>query len=706
MPIKLWISTLAVVVAAAALVFSGCGGKSSGGGSPTPPATGVVTVYPGTASVPADANATVQFSAFQASQLSATFTWSVNGGASNGTINATTGLYTPPTSVPSPATVTITATNTSAANETGTATVTIVAAQGVTVSPAALAVPAGTIANFAATVSGSPVTPTWEVNGVAGGNATSGTITAGGIYIAPLTPPSGGSVTITAVSGANSGTATATVVFSDNSLNGHYAFSYSGSDASSSSIGGTGAPPVLAVAGSFTTNPTAGTISGIEDYNSDGSPTVALALPVSGTYQVNPDGSGSAVLSNPATLAGTEVLQFTLGAGTAGGASQHAVVVRFDSTAAGSGSIDLQNTAELSNLAFFSGNYVFGISGIDSGGYPIQFAGIFKADGTGNIPVTYGEQDINDFGNATQRTAPDLSLHGTYSLDTNNPGSGRGYITLANSSAQYACNCQLAFYMVDSTHLKVVEIARNGAELLAGDLYAAPNTARGSYSPASFSGHYSFTLGGADLNGNPFAQGGVLIADGLGGITGGVVDTNINGNRQLNVSIAAGSYSVDSNLGRISMPLVYGTASTSFAAYAASNGSVEIIALDSNFLDSGLGFLQTSTATPEGPFALNLTGVVISSSSEEDVAGQIAIPSNAPPTGNLAINNSGSLVVGTPLGSASSVGSADSNGRGTASVAAHLATYPLIYYTIDGNNVLLFESDSSRTMVGTLSRQF
>jgi hypothetical protein len=237
-------------------------------------------------------------------------------------------------------------------------------------------------------------------------------------------------------------------------------------------------------------------------------------------------------------------------------------------------------------------------------------------------------------------------------------------------------------------------------------LYAAPNTARGSYSPASFSGHYSFTLGGADLNGNPFAQGGVLIADGLGGITGGVVDTNINGNRQLNVSIAAGSYSVDSNLGRISMPLVYGTASTSFAAYAASNGSVEIIALDSNFLDSGLGFLQTSTATPEGPFALNLTGVVISSSSEEDVAGQIAIPSNAPPTGNLAINNSGSLVVGTPLGSASSVGSADSNGRGTASVAAHLATYPLIYYTIDGNNVLLFESDSSRTMVGTLSRQF
>jgi hypothetical protein len=704
------IASVAVIVFVAALAFSGCGGNSSGSGSSSPPATGVVTVYPGTATVPADATAQVQFSAFQPSQPTATFTWSVNGGASNGSIDASTGLYTPPTSVPSPATVSITAANSAATNESGTATITIVAVQGVTVSPAALAVPAGTTATFSATASGSPVTPTWEVNGVAGGNATVGTIATNsqgqGVYTAPLTPPAGGGVTITAVSGANNGTATATIVFSDNSLSGQYAFSYAGSDASSSSVISTGTPPVLAVAGSFTANPTTGAISGIEDYNSDGSPTVALALPVSGTYQVNPDGSGSAVLNNPATLAGTEILQFTLTAGTAGGVSRHALVVRFDNTAAGSGSIDLQNTAELNNLASVSGNYVFGISGIDSSGFPIQFAGIFKADGAGNIPLTYGEQDINDFGNATRLAAPDLSLHGTYSLDTSNPGSGRGYITLTNSSAQYPCNCQLAFYMVDSTHLKIVEIARSGAELLAGDLYAAPNTARGSYSLNSFNGHYSFTLGGADLNGNPYAQGGILIADGLGGITGGIVDTNDNGSRQLNVSVARGSYTVDSTLGRLSIPLVYGSTSTNFTAYAASNGSVEIISLDSNFMDSGLGFSQTSTASPLGSFALNLTGVVISSGSEEDVAGQITVPSSAPPTGNLAINNSGNLVVGTPLGSASTVGSADPNGRGTASVASYLATYPLIYYTIDDNNVLLFESDSSRTMVGTLSRQF
>lgn len=704
------VASLAAAAFAAALAVTGCGGGSSGGGSSPPPASGVVSVFPGTASAPADAQAQVQFTAFLPSQPSATFTWSVSGGASNGSIDATTGLYTPPTSVPSPATVTITATDTAATSEKGTATVTIVAAQGVTVSPAALAVPAGNTVTFSASMSGNPVTPTWQVNGIAGGNATVGTITAGGAYTAPLTPPLGGSVTVTAVDGANSGTATATVVFSNNSLNGKYAFSYSGSDASASLNGGT-APPVLAVAGSFTANPANGTISALEDYNSGGALTVAMALPVSGSYQVNPDGSGSAVLTNPATISGRETWQFTLEAGASGGPSRHALLVRFDSTATGSGTMDLQNTSQLNSLSSVSGNYVFGLSGIDgSAFFPLQFAGIFNADGAGNIPVNSGEEDINDGGVATQLSGADTSLNGTYSLDTNNLGSGRGLITLNNTSGVTTVhNAEFAFYMVDSTHLKVVEIDRNA--LLMGDAYAAPNTARGSYQLSSFSGHYTFTLGGSDPNGNPFAQGGVVIANGLGGITGGVVDTNDGGGRTLNASVASSTYTVDATFGRIGLPLQFGNTTTNFAAYAGSNGIVEIISLDPNFMDSGAGFLQSSTSPPQGAFALNLTGVIDSSQvgtpgNEEDVTGQVSITSSSAPTGNLDINNSGSLITGTPLGSASTVGSADTNGRGTASIASHLATFPLIYYTVDSNTVLLFESDGSRTMVGTLARQY
>src|SRR5207248_2916485 len=55
---------------------------------------------------------------------------------------------------------------------------------------------------------------TWQVNTVAGGNATVGTITTGGVYTVPTTVPSPATVTVTAVSAADStrsGSATITI---------------------------------------------------------------------------------------------------------------------------------------------------------------------------------------------------------------------------------------------------------------------------------------------------------------------------------------------------------------------------------------------------------------------------------------------------------------------------------------------------------------
>jgi hypothetical protein len=690
-----------MVAFAAVLAVSGCGGGNTGGGSSAPPASGVVTVYPGTASVPPDTHTQVQFSAFLAGQPSATFTWSVSGGSSNGTINASTGVYTPPSSVPSPATVTITATDSSSTTETGTATITIVATQGVTVSPAALALPAGTSATFSATTSGNPVTPTWEVNGVAGGSASVGTITNAGVYTAPLTPPSGGSVTITAVHGAANGTAAATIVFSNNSLSGSYAFLYSGSDQNAHA---------LVVAGSFTANAATSGISVLEDYINPASSILAQALSLTGTYQVNPDGSGSVALKNPDTTAGTETWQLALVGGNSGGVSPHALLVRLDNTATGSGTIDLQNTAQLDSLSSISGNYVFRLAGVDASGYALEEAGIFNADGVGNIPLNSGEEDINDGGNDFNFGEPFAAvlLNGTYSLDSSHPGSGRGYITL-NSDIAGLSGAECAFYAVDSAHLKLIEI--DNAAILAGDVYAAPNTAPGSYQLSSFSGHYAFTLSGADVNSpNPYTQGGVLIANGRGGITGGVMDVNDGGIvRQLNENIANTSYTVDPNLGRIAFPITFGNTTIDYAGYAAANGSIQIVSLDLSLVDSGTAFPQTATSAPQGAFALNLTGAVsLTAGREEDVAGQITIPADGVSTGNLAINdpNSGRVAAGVPIESSTSIGATDSNGRGIATIASHLESFPLIYYTIDGNNVLLFESDKTRTIVGTLARQF
>jgi hypothetical protein len=70
-----------------------------------------------------------------------------------------------------------------------------------TVTPASVSVALNASQGFTATGPGTPVN--WSVNGVAGGNGTVGTITAGGGYIAPAGLPSPSSITITATSQAD-----------------------------------------------------------------------------------------------------------------------------------------------------------------------------------------------------------------------------------------------------------------------------------------------------------------------------------------------------------------------------------------------------------------------------------------------------------------------------------------------------------------------
>jgi hypothetical protein len=74
----------------------------------------------------------------------------------------------------------------------------------VSVSPMSANVRAGATQSFSATVAGSSNTSvTWQVNGVAGGNAATGTISSSGRYTAPNTVPSSNMVTVGAVSAAD-----------------------------------------------------------------------------------------------------------------------------------------------------------------------------------------------------------------------------------------------------------------------------------------------------------------------------------------------------------------------------------------------------------------------------------------------------------------------------------------------------------------------
>lgn len=75
----------------------------------------------------------------------------------------------------------------------------------VEVSPSIVAVPFGWTEQFSAAISGNPATNvTWTVNGIVGGNPSTGTISASGLYTAPAVPPATATVSISAASMADS----------------------------------------------------------------------------------------------------------------------------------------------------------------------------------------------------------------------------------------------------------------------------------------------------------------------------------------------------------------------------------------------------------------------------------------------------------------------------------------------------------------------
>ena len=173
----------------------------------TAPLPITVTLNPTSASVVV--GATRQFTAAVANTSNTAVTWSVNtipgGDATVGTISSA-GLYNAPAVVPSSA-ITVRATSVAAPTISGAASVTVQPPPPpvVTISPTTVSVNAGQTQQFSASVTGAANTAvSWSVNNVVGGNVTVGTISASGLYAAPLNVPTPAGVSIRATSVANS----------------------------------------------------------------------------------------------------------------------------------------------------------------------------------------------------------------------------------------------------------------------------------------------------------------------------------------------------------------------------------------------------------------------------------------------------------------------------------------------------------------------
>lgn len=686
-------------------MLSACGGGSSG-------ATKITSVAITPTAVTVPVNTTTQFVATvnlsnSSTTTNTTVTWNVNGVAGGnsktGTIVPSTtdvqvGIYTAPAVAPGgtdngqvDVTAVATQINTGMSTTTttvtsNTAVVTIGAGTGLAITPTTTTVPAGGSHQFTATLNSvDDPNAAWTISSTQGGDIGSINPTTG-LYNAPSFPPHGATITVTATDGAATASGTVTIVYSDASLKGPFAFSYSGDNSSG----------YFAVAGSFVADGNGTVVSGVED--SDSFLTgVSGPLAVNGTYLVGPDGRGTMSLNSGLQSAGTFAFVLTT--------NQHGLLIRFDKNVTGSGTFDQQNLNDLSiSPTIVNGPYVFSLSGADPSFSPMGVAGKFSANGGGGLAAP----TILDAKISGVAKTNDTSLTGSYSFDPARSGTGRGTITLTSNSTG---SQQYAFYIIDSAHLHLVETDRTA--FLAGDMFAAP--AGNSFSVSELTvGNHPFTNGGTSSTG-AYASGGVFASDGAGNIKSGIVDVNNAGTIQSGTMLGSCAYTVDQTTGRVDLKLCPSGASASeFSTYLTSTGSAVMLELDSAVTANGMAIPQGTLApSATGIFALGLGGQGVFHNGvsfyQPDASGQITLSGTSVGVGNLDINTFNSVFQGDPLDTTNSTIAAPDGtfGRGTAKLVGTnpAVTFNISYYIVDKNTALLMGTDTVRTQTGIIALQ-
>ncbi len=642
-------------------------------------ASATVTVSPPVAVSPASAavspNQTQQFTATVTISSNTAVTWQVNGTAGGnatvGTISSS-GLYTAPASLPSPNIVKVTAVSQADSSQSASASVTITPPPLV-IAPTGVVLSAGGQQTFTATALSQSVTPAWSVACASSLANGCGSITPGGVFTAPLSPPPGGVVTISASMSDGSASASntrVTVQFSNTTLAGSYAFTLTESGQA-----------FAAEAGSVSFDGNGGVAGGSIDRSNQGGAPVAIT---GGSYQVGLDGRGTAIV---------ETAQGPLAWQLAVSTQLQVFAVGFDSAGnSASGTLQLQNPGQF-GLSSIQGGYALSLRGVVPGGSPVPFAmvGSVSADGAGNfksglLDLSSGPTVTTSFSATGSYTAPD--------------GSGRGTLTLSSAAGTQ----NFVYYQVDSTQLELVEV--DGARLGAGELFLQP---AGPFSTASFQGPFAFTLSG--WNGAmPLAQGGVFTLNGSAGIT----------NRQLDgmnqtVFDTQGSYFVsDAASGRTSLSWTVNNGSVlQYAMYPLQGGGFAMLEVDGVNVAAGLVYPQSNAGggvfSLAGSYAASLAGFELSNlTSQESVTGQIVLNGQSSFSGTLDVASNGASTEGASL-QAGALLIGLSNGRGTASVLTNsqaLAGGSLVFYILDADRALVLESDGTRVLTGMLARQF
>ena len=552
----------------------------------------------------------------------------------------------------------------------------------VTVSPATANVQeAGTQQFTASVINTSNTSVNWQVNGIAGGNTSVGTISSTGLYTAPAVVPSPASVTITAVLQAdtsffgNSIVTVTAVQFGNGSLKGNYVFSLGGIDVNGFAFYAVGA----------VTADGNGNITGGEEDLNDVSSGYLQATSVTGTYNVGSDGRGTLTLNSSI---GSFAYAFALRALNNAGLNE------IDNNVINAtGNLELQTAT---GVTAPSGNYAFGFAGSALCGTQslkaINSVGLFSLTG-GNVG---GLQDVNCNTNITQAQ----SLSGSYSA-VDSLGRGTGAFSASAGSADFV------YYVVSANRYRF--ICSDTSTFFQG---SADLQTQSSFAASDFNGSYVVSNGANTNAGVSYTL--IQFNASGGNVASGYYDVNDTGTVG-QAPVSGGGYTLATN-GRVNGSFtVNGTATLPFSMYLFSPSQAYYLDQRTTAVGGGNVYGQASAVTSNAAWAgsyatkqfgyfIGASGLILPANSTS-VSGQISADGNGNLAGTLDFNDPNGLFPGDTLQGTYSVGTT-APGRTAVTISTTEGTRTYVAYIVDQTRVLLLETDTSLVASGDAIRQF
>ena len=460
-------------------------------------------------------------------------------------------------------------------------------------------------------------------------------------------------------------------------LNGDYAFTFNGFSGSSG-----GASSIFAAVGRFTADGAGNLTNGKVDTNGIGA--TLFAQTFTGTYAIGADHRGVLNIQGVAKFAFAMM------------ANGNAQFIEFDASGGsgttGSGTIEKADTTAYDG-AQITGDYAFGVVGMDHLNHRAAMAGRFTSNGTGSLTNAAG--DVNAYGAIYPMSFT------TASYTVPDTATGRATMNLSFTFGGGSASLNFVFYILNAGKLFAMErdTVTSSTPLLNGIVLRQQSPA--AFSNASLNGRMVIYLTGLSHCGSatatvPKAVAGLLTADGNGAFT---LTYDENFCRAANSVTASGTYSVASN-GRISID--FGTSEV-LAAYPVASNQAFLIGTDDNVL-FGFGESQQARSFTNSDVKDAFAGSTTTPATFDVVVFSGEFMANGgSPSGNIT----GTADVGSPSGPMSgaafnatySVSSSPTNGRGTMTVTSGSGGSDIVYVISTSKFVAVPLSDQNPGML-------